>query len=525
MPKTITHAFHAHGQMGKLFQLIDDIINERVEQGVYQILLDGPSGTGKTRAALEVVRMLCRANMFYGVRALLARKTLKSMRDTTLVEWESAVLLPSELPRSQLLSQAPHYSFSATGAKIVCGGFDDPAKILSGQYDIVFFNEGKQITKEDYNTTLTRMRNCKLNGWHLVLIDTNPDAPTHWLNQMAKDAEKKGINNGLDGMLRIKNELDDNPRWVDQETGEYTKDGDKYVGILDKLEGVYYKRYRKGIWCMAEDAIWQNYDQDKHLLNIATDPNTGMKLLTQRVSDKRWQLEVHEWGPGAIELTWFFAAVDWGFKAPGSMLIFGVDAKGRMFLVEEHYMTGAGDLHGQGDIDWWAERADLAKKKWDVLRFACDSHRPDCIHMFNKRMNLPGIAIPVEKRKLGFEASASAVRERFTNGTLYFLRDTLVQVDATLKEDHKPLCLVDEIPAYEYKETKDDQRTREEPKDGGDDHGCDALRYACWFMLDNKNWGPGTTESAYPPGSYGRLLGHDDVTGKYIGDQYHPRSY
>lgn len=510
MPKTITHTFHAHGQMGKLFQLIDDIINERVEQGVYEILLDGPSGTGKTRAALEAARMLCRANRFCDLRCLFARKTLKSMRETTLVEWESAVLLPSELPRSKLNSQTPHYSFPATGAKIACGGFDNPDKILSGQYDFVFFNEGKEITKKDYMTTLTRMRNGKLNGWHMILIDTNPDAPTHWLNQRASIH-----NDGVTSMLRIKNELDDNPRWVDQKTGKYTKEGEKYVGVLDRLEGIYYLRYRKGIWCMAEDAIWKNYDQDKHLLSIATDKDTGVKLLTQRLSDKRWQLEVQEWGPGAIELMWFFAAVDWGFKAPGSMLIFGVDAKGRMFLVEEHYMTGAGDLHGQGDIDWWAERADKAKEKWDVLRFVCDSHRPDCIHMFNKRMNLPGIAIPVEKRKLGYEASFSAVRERFTNGTLFFLRDTLVQVDAQLKADKQPFCLVDEIPAYEYKETKDDQRTREEPKDGGDDHACDALRYACWFMLDNKNWGPEVSESDYPVGSYGRMMGHDEVMAKY----------
>jgi len=119
---------------------------------------------------------------------------------------------------------------------------------------------------------------------------------------------------------------------------------------------------------------------------------------------------------------------------------------------------------------------------------------------------------PVKKRKLGFEASASAVRERLNNGTLFFLRDTLVQLDTVLKEKHLPTCLVDEIPSYEYKESKDGQKTQEMPKEDGVDHGADSLRYACWFMLNNKNWGPDAlSTSAYPVGSYGRLMDHDKI--------------
>lgn len=486
--------------MGRLFQLVDDLVNERIEGGVYEILLDGPSGTGKTKAALELIRMVCRANRFHDVRVLIARKTLKSMRDTTLVEWESTVLLPTELPRSKRASQTPHYSWEETGAEVVCGGFDDPAKILSGQYDIIFFNEGKEITKNDYETALTRMRNGMLNGWHLVIIDTNPDAPTHWLNQRAKET-----NNGLNGMMRIKNQLDDNPRWVDQETKEYTKEGNAYLGIMDRLTGVHYRRYRLGEWCMAEGAIWKNYDPEKHLLTA--------KSLTQRPIDKKWQLCIEEWGPNTIELDWFFAGVDWGYRAPGSMLIFGVDREHRAFLVEEHYMTGDVET-GVGDKVWWAERAEEARKKWDVQRFICDNAEPDSISLFNRRMGKIGgywIAEPCKKQKLGWEASFSCVRERFANDSIFFLRDTLVQVDSSLKEKSLPTCLVDEIPAFEYKESKDGQPTHEEPRIDGVDHGCSALRYSIWW-LDHHDWGSvKEVESAYPVGSYGRLMGHDKI--------------
>jgi phage terminase large subunit len=478
--------------MGRIFQLVHELVTGVRPGGVYEILLDGPAGTGKTRAALELVRTICTARKFKDVRVLMGRKTLKSMRDTVLVEWESSVLLEKELPRPQRQVQSPHYFFKDTNAEVVCCGFDDPAKILSGQFDVAFLNEAKEISVDDYEITLTRMRNGKLGGWHLVILDTNPDAPTHWLNRRARvDAD------GRDGMLRIRNRLDDNPRWVDQKTKDFTEEGKSYIGILDRLTGVRYRRYRKGEWCMAEGAIWANFDADVHVVSGE---------LTQRHSDKRWMLYVPAWGAGSVELEWFVASVDWGFRAPGCLQVWGMDGKNRAFMVAEVYRK-------EKDKDWWADKAEQLRRKYNIQRFVCDSAEPDSISLFNKRMGQVGgywIAEGVKKQRLGFEASASSVRERLETRTLFFLRDSLLYRDESLVAAKLPECTVDEIPAYEYKEVKDGQSVKEEPRADSVDHGCDSLRYMM-FWLEYNNWRPGVEVKGFRPGSYGALLGHDEV--------------
>ena len=55
-----------------------------------EALLEGPAGTGKTRAVLEYVNYLC--EQYPGIRVLLFRKTRNSMSESVLVTWEEKVL-------------------------------------------------------------------------------------------------------------------------------------------------------------------------------------------------------------------------------------------------------------------------------------------------------------------------------------------------------------------------------------------------------------------------------------------------
>jgi phage terminase large subunit len=59
---------------------------------------------------------------------------------------------------------------------------------------------------------------------------------------------------------------------------------------------------------------------------------------------------------------------------------------------------------------------------------------------------------------------------------ILFLRDSLVEIDTTLEEVHKPVSTEQEIEGYVW-DTRAGQRKGEQPLKLND-HGCDAARYA-----------------------------------------------
>lgn len=62
---------------------------------------------------------------------------------------------------------------------------------------------------------------------------------------------------------------------------------------------------------------------------------------------------------------------------------------------------------------------------------------------------------------------------------LYFMRDSLLDLDMELKDTGKPFCTEQEIDGYEW----DDKKTKEQPKKEYDD-GCDTTRYFCKYVED-----------------------------------------
>lgn len=119
---------------------------------------------------------------------------------------------------------------------------------------------------------------------------TNPDSPYHWLKANYLDRESE-----LD-MLRMRFLLEDNdaldPAYVAALKAEYT--------------GLWYKRYILGLWVLAEGAVYDMWDEAKHV--IATHPTARD----------------------------YYVAIDYGTNNPTVFGLFGVTGD-RAWMEREYY--------------------------------------------------------------------------------------------------------------------------------------------------------------------------------------------
>ena len=106
-----------------------------------ELLIEGPSGTGKSRACLEKLH-LC-ATKYSGMRGAVIRKTRESLSQSILVTYEKKVL-PSNSPvRFHYEDQEYRYP---NGSVIAVAGMDKESRIMSSDYDLIFVAEATELT-------------------------------------------------------------------------------------------------------------------------------------------------------------------------------------------------------------------------------------------------------------------------------------------------------------------------------------------------------------------------------------------
>ncbi|HKN42971.1 MAG TPA: phage terminase large subunit, partial [Propionibacteriaceae bacterium] len=266
-----------------------------------QVVLSGPAGTGKSRACLEKLHLMCLANP--GMRGLMVRKTQISLTSTALVTFREHVARESLASGDCVwYSGSPQESAQyryRNGSLIVVGGMDKATRIMSSEYDVIYVQEAIELTENDWEALSTRLRHGKV-SFQQLLADTNPDVPTHWLKQRA--------NSGRTVMLESRHE--DNPIYFDDE-GRLTHSGSAYMDVLDNLTGPRKARLRDGLWVAAEGIIYEAWDPATHLLD-------------------RFDI------PADWPRYW---AVDFGYTNPFVLQRWALDPDGRLYLYAEQYRT------------------------------------------------------------------------------------------------------------------------------------------------------------------------------------------
>ena len=467
---TVVHEYTPYGAARELWNL-----------RATELLLEGPAGTGKTRAILEYINYLCEA--YAGIRVLFLRQTRESLAESVLVTFEEEVLWNNHpaITGSSNRNNRQHYTYP-NGSHIVVGGLDKPAKTFSTQYDVIAVFEAREITVNTWEWLARANRNFKM-PWQMRMADTNPAGEFHWLNSHFSQGYREVPDRHKDdSRLRLLSRHEDNPTYYDNKRKTWTRRGEAYVlGILSKLTGARRANLYEGKWASEEGIIYEAWDPAIHMIDYEDMP----------------------------EPKWYFGSYDKGLRHPGCLQIWAVNDD-RMYRVMEIYQTNQ-------TMDWWAEQVIEANDDFPLAALVCDPSEPEYIKVFNDRLGSvrgrDGSRI-ARKAKNAIKTGVDMVRWGLStadNGPRIFIcRGSLVGRDKVRVDSKKPSCLEEEIPSYVWAKSRDGAPIRERPDPTCSDHAMDTLRYASMFMW-NRDMSMDRIIPEYPEGSLGDLLDHSEV--------------
>jgi PBSX family phage terminase large subunit len=438
---------------------------EVFESQAKEVLISGPAGTGKSRGCLEKIHMM--GLLSPNTRALILRKTARSLGSTGLVTWRRYVITEALATGAVVYyggsqQEAAQYRYK-NGSTVTIGGLDNADRIMSSEYDIVYVQEATEITQDDLEKITSRLRNWNI-SFQQLLMDCNPSSDKHWL--------KLRCNEGRTQLIESRHE--DNPRLFDllpDGTYKVTERGADYISILDNLTGVRYKRLRLGLWVSAEGIVYEEFDSAKHVLPWDYD-SAGNRLPL----------------PSEWERVW---VIDFGFVNPFVLKCYAIDEDDNAYMYREIYMTQRTVAEHARTIMNEVTRVKVTDQydhftrtffekeeiEWiepHPIAIICD-HDAEGRRTFEKETGL-GTQPALKMVSDGIDCHKGRLKDGPDGYPRFFLMDgALVELDRDLKQRLLPTCTEDEYPSYAWKVNPEGRPTDQPVK--RDDHGVDCDRY------------------------------------------------
>ena len=429
-----------------------------------EIILSGPSGTGKSYAILQ--KLYIAALKYPGMRAAILRKFRSTITQSAINTFNQRVCIPGDGVKFNTVSQ--EYTFPEVDgqkSRIVVAGLDDPTKILSTEFDIIYVQECTEIEEDVWEMLTTRLRWSRM-PYQQILGDCNPDSERHWIKQREKENK----------VVLMQSWHKDNPLWWDEKEQQWTKAGQEYINTLKNMTGFMRERFYEGKWVGAEGLIFTEYDYKKNLIDPMPIP-------------KQWRR---------------YVSIDFGFTHPFVCQWWAEDNDGRIYLYRELYGTGT-------IVEDWAHKIHDLSKGEKIDAYICDHDIEDRMTLqrhlghnesqctggteknFNRIAKSMVKTVGADKGHNSVSAGIQQIKARLVPAgdgkpRLFFLRGSLFEPDGSLQAKKKPTCTEEEISAYVWDEVTSGRlgtRTLEKPRNL-DDHGMDAMRYMVRY-LDGRN--------------------------------------
>ena len=394
-----------------------------------EVILSGPYETGKTIAALHKFNALLAK--YPKSRGLMVRKTYTSLVSSAVVTYEHKVLAyppgHPKCPIEKLGKSKPEWYDYPNGSRLVLGGMDRPDKFLSAEFDFIYINQAEELVLDDWEKLTGRATGRAGNTpYAQVMGDCNPGAPRHWIKQRDR--------------IKLFNSMhEDNPTLFNPDTGEITAQGIRTMASLDALTGVRYKRGRLGLWAGQEGMVYEDWNDDVHLIDRFEIPSSWRR----------------------------YRSIDFGYRNPFVCQWWAEDEDGRLYLYREIYMSGRTvRVHAQKILELSSGER--------IIATVTDHDAED-------RATLSENGIRTTAAIKDVQRGIEKVQERLKvqgdgRPRLFILRDSLVEVDPSREEVHATMSTRDEIDGYVFPESKEGKSEDENPVKV-DDHGMDAMRY------------------------------------------------
>lgn len=463
-----------YGPFAQMFQYMED------ESFPHELILEGTAGSGKTHGICVFFKALCQR--YPDARFLFLRSTRRSMSDSVLPIWEK--VLGEGHPATLSGGTRDHRSgYSAPGfAEVRLGGMDNRDKLLSTEFDGVWYNEVNEERKKENWEELHRCLRRGAMPFHVMLGDLNPQEPGHMIHRRCDDGAAELL------LARIHH----NPRAYDWIGREWTAWGQAYLErMAGGTSGVTFRRLFKGERCIAAGAVLDTWDPAIHCITGRLEREGDRFFLYVPDFTKEGQ------PPWRVEIIRMVGGMDFGYSPhPGVAQVWGQDRWGRLFMLAEVYKT---KLHPGK----WARVWGKLYEEFPLLDIILCDHEPGQIDMINSHLRItqerlevpesrqvPSMARNWSKRRGADQEKAGVgdIRARLArqpggrrglyilNGNLYYGKDETLALEA------KPWCTVQELPGIVYKEDAQSELTDQIVKKN--DHGFDVMRGVCNYMRD-----------------------------------------
>lgn len=285
-------------------------------------------------------------------------------------------------------------------------------KIRGGTFARIYGDELTLWPESFFRMALTRMSppGARLIG------TTNPDSPLHWLKREFIDREAE-----LD-LRAFHFELADNPGLP----------ADYLAALEVEFTGLWRKRFVQGLWVMAEGAIWDAFDTERHVVASV---------------------------PAGLEFSRYFVGVDYGTANPFVALLVGIDVHGKLWVLDEWRHDSRRDGFQRTDAQYSAALGEWIKDRGVT---------PDAFYVD------PSAASFILQLRHDHEWNVVEADNSVDDGLRHV--SSVIAADNLLIVGCPDLC--NEIVSYSW-DPKAQEKGKDEPIKQAD-HGPDALRYGLY---------------------------------------------